>query len=1227
MIFTSFFRKNRNNEQGLRKTVRSIRLITLFLFIFCVNVSAGTYSQTVTFSGNGPVLRALFSAIEKQTGYVVVYKKEVIDKAGSISINVRNAPLTEVLDLALQKLPLKYTIENATIFITEKVVPPSPQALKEHPISMQPVENQHNIKGEVVDENGEAVSGANITVQGSRQGAVTDMNGRFQLNDVPGNVILEISATGYKTKEYNVTADMTTIRVVLVKEVQTLEETVVTGYKTIKRGATSGSISTVKVADIKVASMGTLDKMLQGQVAGVAIENTSSTFGTAPKIRIRGSSSISGINEPLWVLDGVPLDAPLNIVPSELYGGNARNLLASALSNINPEDIEDITVLKDATATAMYGTRSVNGVIVVTTKRAKKNTPLRVNYSLNTTLSLKPSILDFNVVNSKEQTELNEQMFEIYQASLMNFTASTTGAYSKAVDLYNRRIITEQQFREMVRDMKTVNTDWFDVLYKNSIMQQHSISLNYGGERNSTRLSFSYYDDPGKMRGENTKRFTANLVNNLQVTKDFNAEIILRYAKRDQRNAGTQVNPFTYARDASRAMRPYGDDGKYEFYKRGYADFNILEEIKHNYIDLNSNDFLAQLNLSYQITKKLKFTTFLNTRFSESAIDEIQTEYSNYAAQFRVDEFRIRQNSERLFKRPGAPSYELPRIVLPEGGILDRETVASRFFTVRGQFDWTVIDKDEHRLDFFAGAEVTQNKQATNFARNYGYRSESKTFASAPLAYERLFTSTSLPADETRMYNGRNLLQGTSAYITEGTRNAVSYYSNMSYVFKSRYIFDASFRNDATNVSGSATRNRFLPTWNMGVSWNISKEDFMVKTDNYLSDARLRISYGMRGNAGYRGPDLIAYYENIVRLYPDYNTTGVNILESENTALEFEKEYIFNAGFDFSLFRKLDFTFNYYTRKNFDLVGYRPVQSSAGYLTKLFNWADMKNVGYEVSMNIRPLTIIGNFKWSGVFNMGYNKNTIVSDYQGNTPSVFNGANSQGFARQGKPLTGLYAFNFAGLKENGLPSYYNAKGEVVDAFLTSDRDLASLEYQGSRDPLYSGGFTTNFMYKNLTVGASFVFNAGHVVRMADFYRDGRISSLYRDDQNMNGDYAYRWKASGDEQFTNIPRLILLEDINDYVNNGFFDASVFSTYNMSNIRTIKASYLRIRNITAQYTLNQLSKRLKMQNLAVGIEVSNLAVFASRKFNGMDPETLLTGLNTPPVRSVTFNLSANF
>lgn len=379
-----------------------------------------------------------------------------------------------------------------------------------------------DLRGIVKNTTGQPLIGASIKVKGSNQGTVTDANGAFVLNGVSPGTVLVISMIGYEPREHRVTAGGTFIQITLADQ-KAMDEVVITGYQVLRKIDYAGAATSIKAKDVKVASIGTLDKMLQGQVAGVAIQNTSAVFGTAPKIRVRGSASISGINEPLWVLDGVPLEAPLNIVPSELYAGNARNLLASALSNVNPEDIEDITVLKDATATAMYGTRAVNGVIVISTKRARKNSPLRVNYTFNGTYSLKPSILDFDVLNSKDQIELNGELGTIYESLLQNFAAETSGPYSKLQDLYNRREITEKQFREMVRNLKTVNTDWFDVLYKNSFTQQHSVSLSQGGEKSSTRLSFSYYDDPGKTRGEMARRYTANLVNSFQFTKQFSA--------------------------------------------------------------------------------------------------------------------------------------------------------------------------------------------------------------------------------------------------------------------------------------------------------------------------------------------------------------------------------------------------------------------------------------------------------------------------------------------------------------------------------------------------------------------------------------------------------------------------------------------------------------------------------------------------------------------------------
>lgn len=1215
-----------------------MKLTTVLLIVASLQISAKTFSQKITLTVKNSSLNAVLQEIRKQSGYKLVYNTDLLKQAKPVSLSVHDASLNETLDKAMSNQPFQFEIEGETILI-------NPLFPLEKSVKLNTVEKIVVITGKVVDENGLPLPGATVTEKGTKNYAMTDNNGNFTIKVAKEGSVLVFSFMGYIAKEVSATI---TMKVSLKPNEQSLNDVVVTGYQQIKKGSFTGSVSRVKAADINVASMGTLDKMLQGQVAGVAIETSSAVFGTAPKIRVRGSASLSGVNEPLWVLDGVPLEAPLRIAPSELYSGGARNLLASALSGVNPEDIEDITVLKDATATAMYGTRAVNGVIVITTKRAKKSMPLVINYSTNATVTLKPSINDFDVLNSKEQTVLNEEIFRTYQNALMSFSAETSGAYSKLTYLRNIKAVTDDQFRNEVLNLKTINTDWFDYLYKNSFLQQHSLSASYGGENVYGRLSFSYYDDLGKTLGENVGRYTIGLSTGIQLSKKLSAEILFKSSHRDQNNPGTLVNPFIYARDASRNMKPYAADGSYEYYKRGYTDFNIIKEIDNNYINLANDDILAQLDLKYKVTDNFRISGLFNARVAKSQVDEVYTENSNYANQFRqmgtVDanglSLSLNDRNKRLYKDPSLPLTYPTVSVLPTGGILDRETSNSKFFTSRIQAEWSpLVNKNGHSVTIMGGAEAYSNKQKSYFSRGYGYSTVDGSINPSPLAIQRLIQGTNLPFDEQRIpvdrsllatkidynapFDGRNLLAGRIDYNLPYTRNTVSYYTNGSYNYNEKYIFDFSLRNDAANI----TLSRFTPTWAVGVAWNLSKESFMAKADNVISEIKIRASYGLRGNDGARGPALVAYDGNITRVYPQYNSSGVNISEPENSSLEFEKEHIINGGLDFTLFKKADISFNVYRRNNFGLIGERQVAPSLGYATKVFNWANMRNQGVELSINVRPVQLAKDLTFNVVVNAAYNKNTVLSDLTGSKPNIYKISDSRGFALEGGPLTGLYSFKFAGLSSDGLAQYYDKDGKVVRGFLSTNTEIGNLEYQGSREPKYTGGFTPVFRYKAMSLSAAFIFNAGHVVRLADFYRGGSITSLYRDDQNSPGDFAYRWTAPGDERYTIIPKLITDLDVDHYTADGFTGQTIYNAYNNNDTRTVKASYLRFRNINFQYNFGKLAQRLKMKNLSAGIEASNIAIWASDKLKGQDPESLLNGLNTPPVKSFTFSLNASF
>ena len=1066
------------------------------------------------------------------------------------------------------------------------------------------------IEGRVTDGEGQPLLGVSILVKGTTRGVSSDFNGKYKIKVNKGKILV-FSSIGYKTKELTV-GDSNTLDVILEEDNLSLQEVVITGYRRIKANEFAGSTAKVKMADIKISGVSSIDKMLQGQLAGVQVETKSSVFGTAPKIRIRGSSSITGINEPLWVLDGVVLQSPLNIAPSALYSGSARNLLSSVMSGVNPEDIDGITILKDATATALYGTKAVNGVIVITTKRAKKGDKLKVNYNFVNTYRMKPSINNFDILDSHEETNIHSQLFRIYQAELLNYSANKQGAYTKLLDQRNRKEINQNQFLDRLRGIKAVNTDWFDVLFKSpvSFQQQHSISISNGGEKSSGRLSLSYLDDPGYTLGEKVSRYTINYSTKYYFSDNFSIEALIKHSNRKQRNPSSRVNPYNYAINSSRAMKPYNENGEYEYYKNNYVPFNIIQEIQNDYIDIKSKDLNLQLQLDYKPKDNLKFKVLANRTTITSSIVSSTTENSSYAKSFRTTSFNIIRKNDSLYNDPNKPSNALPESTLPIGGFLNNVNIETISTTFRAQADYTVFKNDLHKLNMFGGTEIIQAESSESKFKGFGYIFESGTTVPDELALIK-----SIRDSESDYYS-------TSIF----RKNQVSFYGSLIYTLSDRYNLTSSLRNDATNISGTSTKNRFLPTWVVAGAWTVTNEPFMENQDIF-SNLKLRVSYGLRGNAGNRGPDLVAYYGLKSRIYPSFNELSINISQPEISDLDFEKEYIFNAGIDASFLKYLNINFEYYNRKNFDLIGPKSVPISLGYDEKRINWAVMSNKGLEFSLKISPIAIANNLKISANFNIGYNRNKVVSNYFGNRPTTFKATGIKGFPFKGKPLTGLYSYKFAGLDANGLAQYFDSKGNKVYGFISSDKDYGNIEYQGSRDPLYSGGFSTSLSYKRISLTGLFTYVAGNVIRKSNFYRKNNFQTLFRDDFNVPGDYGDRWQAPGNEKFTSIPRLLDNTDVDFYIGKGIFDTQ-YQGYNKANIRTVDVSYIRLRNVSLKYDFPKLlTDILKVDYLNANLMGTNLVLFTSKKLRGQDPETLLEGTNIPPVKSVSFSVNVGF
>ena len=538
------------------------------------------------------------------------------------------------------------------------------------------------VRGSVVDENGAAVIGASVIVKGTTIGVSTDQQGFFVMNNVPAkSEELQISYLGYVTQDVKIRPNM---QITLVPDEQTIESVVVTGMTKTDKRLFTGAADRLSADDVKLSGMADISRGLEGRSAGVSVQNVSGTFGTAPKIRVRGATSIFGSSKPLWVVDGVIMEDVIDIDADALSSGDATTLISSAIAGLNADDIESFSILKDGSATSIYGARAMAGVIVVTTKKGRAGES-RISYTGDYTFRMTPRYADFNIMNSQDQMSVYQEMAAkgwLNNSTIAN--ASSSGVYGKMWELVNTGKLenTEAARNRYLRKAEYRNTDWFKELFRSSLMHTHSISLSSGTEKSQYYASMSAMFDPGWTKTSEVERYTANLNATYNIFDNLTLNLISSGSYRKQTAPGTlaattdvvfgevkrdfDINPYSYALNTSRVLDPK------EYYVRNYADFNILHELANNYIDLNVADVKFQGELKWKAFKGFEASALASVRYTGTSQEHNVREASNQANAYRaMGTTTIRDNNPLLYKDPD-DIYAVPVSILPAGGIYTR---------------------------------------------------------------------------------------------------------------------------------------------------------------------------------------------------------------------------------------------------------------------------------------------------------------------------------------------------------------------------------------------------------------------------------------------------------------------------------------------------------------------------------------------------------------------------
>lgn len=554
--------KNRDFDIGWGSNVmlKMFRIMKVFICILIMGlstVSANTFSQVrVSLDMKNVTLKEVFKEITKLTGYEFVYSNNEIEHIGKVSLNINNKDLKDVLAECLKGTQLWYMIEEQIVVISPKLLQVGSKDSKSTITS-----------GKVIDQNKKPIPGVTVLLKGTSTGVTTGVDGTFfiMVPDTTANVEFIFSFVGMKTKTvaFKSRPKTGTWFITMEEDLLEMDEVVVTGYTTLSRRETASAVSQIKADDVMLNSKSSIDQMLIGQIPGMTIVQTSGEPSATPKIRIRGISSITSSKAPVWVLDGVILEDPVNVDYSQINGDDAAYLIGNAIAGINPRDIETITVLKDASATAIYGVQAANGVIVLTTKQGKEG-KAQLNYNASMTFNQRPSYGDFYLMNAAERIQLSQ---DIIANSLEYGRVPVSLGYEGLYMDYMNRKMSYEDFSLETQRMAKRNTDWYDILFRNVLSHNHTLSVNGGSKDTRYYASIGFDQNFGTAKGSVSKRYTTMMKINSWLSDQLFIGVSLNGNVTDNDGFHSSVNPNQYAYETSRTIPCYNEDGSLFYYE------------------------------------------------------------------------------------------------------------------------------------------------------------------------------------------------------------------------------------------------------------------------------------------------------------------------------------------------------------------------------------------------------------------------------------------------------------------------------------------------------------------------------------------------------------------------------------------------------------------------------------------------------------------------------------
>lgn len=1155
----------------------------IFLLLF---ISIPTFAQKVSVNYRQRPLDQVFTDLKNKTGYEFIYQKKILIGEKPVTLSMHDVSFNEVLDRIFMNRELGYDITKKTVVIhkSEK----ARQSFKKI------------IVGQIVDSNGESLPGASIRIKGTKEGAISNATGQFSVEVDGNNPVLLISYVGMKDREVLITSKTArNIRIEMTDNANIMQEVVVTGYQKIKRESATGSYQMVSAKDMDLRYTGDVTSNLEGKVPGLVNYNNGITNG----ITIRGAGSLSASTSPLIVVNGLPI--------------------SGTIDDINPNEIETITVLKDASAAAIYGARASNGVIVVVTKKAQSE-KLSADFSADITITGKPDYDSMDWCNSAEEIELNEANFNFIKNDATAFKGLNDNYSKYGKDYTPLMQLMMNHYLGNVNDSDYNSTiakwgkndfrkEWRDLLLRNDVMQQYNLALRTKGKYLNSSISINYKTDNNARPNEYTHSLRMNYEGILNIAKwmDMSFGIYV-----ESNRSKTLLDKFGYKGMDSfhNYQSMWNEDGTPATLRAAVAldEPNLL----NSSFGLKSEDFVVQDEVNRNFNKAR--TTMIRPHVSLNVrpIPEL-----DLSAQFQYED--IYSKSEGYYE---PNSYDMRHLYnlysykqkhyLPDGGLFNTDTSEGGYYTFRTQANFDKIFAEKHAVEAIFGFEYRQTQNRSNTGQLVGYDDQTQTNTTSLTNFFDAYKLEHCDINDVLSPVGYRLGNYSSSDVLH---RFYSLYFTANYTYDHRYSASFSYRKDKTDLFGADPKFRGRPLWSVGASWNLQNEKFM-KPLTWINVLKLRASYGLTGNID---SSVSSYLTARVRT--EYVTGGKRAVLNTppNDQLRWEKTTSWNMGADFSLFgNRLNGSLDWYLKNGSDILSTTDLDPTTGWSSLRINNAKIRNTGIELQLNGTILPAKNRNQWGVNASLGlaYNQNKVKAVNHAIT-SGYEALESDTY-HQGSPVHSLYSLTYGGftIDDNGDQQVNWKKKDGTLSNAPTYEDEFSAEdaiFSGGLDPKLTANFTPEISYKGFSLSGMFVFYGGHYMR------------INSDDWTINRGF--------DNYGTEIPRSFLnywrSEDKTKYMANGYAAQNM----NMSesdptkfDINVVHADYLKLRSLMLGYKFPALfCQKLGIAALRLRVQMNNVFTVV-RNDQGIDPENVdpFTGYRKVKApKSYTMSVNVNF